>query len=696
MARRPSKREHTQAALKAHERAAVPGRARLALPVLAILILGCCAYLNADHDEFLFDSAGRKIESRQMRDLGHMTWGLFRRPLDPGSHLTYVTFALNAKLNQALGLPGFDVTTFLMGNVAVHALNAVLVFFLVRALVRRIKPARPAPVWIALVPALWFAVHPMHASSVAYIMQRRGAMAATFWLLGVLAYLRMRDDGHNTVPAEEKTTRSRGRIGWGLALASCYWLGCKSKPVCIPLPVALLMIEFCLRATDRHALRRYLAWMVAGLAVMMALILGFLWSRGLLDPTSVRLGRGPGVVAWGAWEHFLTESRVFVHYWKLLILPLPRWSCIDHDIPISHSLGEHYAFATIALHAILLALTVRAARQGYTLAAIGVFWFYIALIPYAVLPQTELFVEYKTYLPSIGLALVVAEILLRIRRRVPLAWQAPVVSVIVAALMMTTVRRNVIYQSPVNLWADAVAKGPGNARAHNGLGMAFSAAGRYDEAVNALSEALRLAPHNHKAHTNLGITYKNLGRLDEAIFHYTQALSIQPDDAETRTNLGVALKQKGDLDGAVDQYREALRVDPDLPEAHINLGTALYLQRRYDEAMGAFEAGLRLQPDHAMAHNNLAAALFALERYADAEHHARRALALRPDLSLAHLNLGKALAAQGRTREAAAALEQALRLNPNLAEARRQLEALNSPDPERETSRPPSQERRPL
>ena len=101
----------------------------VAVCVLLVAVV-VAAYVNAGHRDFLFDS-GPAIETRHTRDLGGRALALIRRPFDPGSQVTYFTFALNYKLNKALGLDGFDTTTFLIGNVAVHALNAVLVFFLI-------------------------------------------------------------------------------------------------------------------------------------------------------------------------------------------------------------------------------------------------------------------------------------------------------------------------------------------------------------------------------------------------------------------------------------------------------------------------------------------------------------------------------------------------------------------------------------
>jgi tetratricopeptide (TPR) repeat protein len=602
--------------------------------------------VNAGHKDFLFDS-GPAIETRHTRDLGGRALALIRRPFDPGSQVTYFTFALNYRLNKALGLDGFDTTTFLIGNVAVHALNAVLVFFLIRAFLRRVEPGGRAPVWIALVPALWFAVHPMHASSVAYLVQRRGAMATTFWILGVLAYLRVRDYKREGGADEGTVSDWRaawplGRIGWAVALAVCYWLGCRSKPLCVPLPVALLMIEFCLRATDRRALRRYLGWMFAGVAVMAVIMLGFLWTRGLFSPASMEIRHGGMGRGWGVWEHFLTESRVYVHYWKLLILPLPRWSCIDHKFALSEGLLAHGAVLAIAVHGVVLGLAVWGALRGYVLAAAGVFWFYAALIPYVLLPQYEVFVEYKTYLPSVGVCLLIAEGLRALRGRVPMGVQAPAAAVVVALLFVTTARRNVIYQTRLNLWEDAVAKQPDHHRAWGNLGQALTDLGRYDEAIETLKRSLELNDRSYKTHNSMGNALLKSGRPAEAMTSYAEAVRLRPKFADGYNNLGMAAAALGRWDEAVQHYHKAIDVDPYLFRAYNNLGAALAREHRWEDAVQMFRKAAEINPDYAEAHNNLGNALAILGRFDEAAAQFEMALKLNPYMEQARRNLAQA------------------------------------------------------
>ena len=493
------------------------------------------------------------------------------------------------------------------------------------------------------------------------------------------------------------------------AIPLCLWLGYRSKSIALTFPLVILALEFSFLAPDRAALRRYLRYLVPAVLACLAIGGVFLWAHGLLDLRDLRiLPHGQQLQSPGL--HFLTEARAFVHYWKLLVLPLPAWMSIDHDFPLSTDLLRRGEIFALAFHAALLTLAVLAALRRYALAAAGIFWFYLTLLPYAVVPQTELLVEYKTYLPSVGLVLILAELLRRRWLHVPQTPKLAVAGIVAALLLVTTVRRNVIYQSPVNLWADALAKYPHSLRPHSNLASALLKQGRVDEAIAHYAAALRIAPASFAAHTGLGLALVEQGRIDEAINQYQVALQIDPDcaaahlslgtalsrlarldeanthflavlsrdpeNAEAHNNLGINLAKVGQTAEALEQFAAAVRLRPEYPDAHYNLALTRSLLGRTDEAIQGFRTAIRLKPDSYPAHYKLAAALAVLGQTEPAITHYTEALRLRPDLLDAELELGDLLARLGRTPEAAEHYRRVLRINPEHAEARRRLTAL--------------------
>jgi tetratricopeptide (TPR) repeat protein len=135
-----------------------------------------------------------------------------------------------------------------------------------------------------------------------------------------------------------------------------------------------------------------------------------------------------------------------------------------------------------------------------------------------------------------------------------------------------TVRRNRDFRDEAILWADALAKSPGNPRAHN----------------------------------NLGSALVREGKLDAAMEHFQAALAIRPNDCEARFNVGLVLLRQKQYDAAIESFRTAIELDPRLTEAHHNLGLALLQKHDYDGAVAAFHAAIARNREHAGAHNNLA------------------------------------------------------------------------------------------
>ena len=59
----------------------------------------------------------------------------------------------------------------------------------------------------------------------------------------------------------------------------------------------------------------------------------------------------------------------------------------------------------------------------------------------------------------------------------------------IAVLCLFTYQRNLLYQDPLLLWSDTVAKSPNKARPHNNLGYAYALRDDWDRAIeqNALA-----------------------------------------------------------------------------------------------------------------------------------------------------------------------------------------------------------------
>jgi hypothetical protein len=192
-----------------------PARERVA-GVVALVTMTALAYLPAMRGGFIWDDDFHVTQNRLLR-----TWdGLRAIWLEPGAMLqyyplTHTTLWLEWRLWE-LAPAGYHAV-----NVVLHAANASLLWLVLSHL------AVPGA-WVA---AAVFALHPVHAESVAWITEIKNVQSGLFYLLAGLAYL------HHALPVRGEASR-RGL--YFLALG-CYACAILSKTVTCTLPVTLLL-----------------------------------------------------------------------------------------------------------------------------------------------------------------------------------------------------------------------------------------------------------------------------------------------------------------------------------------------------------------------------------------------------------------------------------------------------------------------
>ena len=177
-------------------------------------------------------------------------------------------------------------------------------------------------------------------------------------------------------------------------------------------------------------------------------------------------------------------------------------------------------------------------------------------------------------------------------------------------------------------WRKALELGPGEARAHNNLGVCLFKTGLIDAAVKEYRTALELSPEYPEALNNLGDALVRRRQFGEAIPYLEKAIDLNPRYAAAHSNLGSALAQLNRLDEAISHLQKAVEYQPDLADAHNNLGVALAISGRYAEAIPALEEAAKLTGGNEPAILDLLARMYAeAGRFEPAAATVRRALA---------------------------------------------------------------------
>lgn len=530
--------------------------------------------------------------------------GLGRIWTEPGAVSQYypVTHTVFWLQNRLWGhaMPGYH-----LANLALHVLCA---FLFLRFLQQLALPGA----WLA---AAIFALHPVHAESVAWISELKNTLSTTFYLGAALAWLRF-DQG-------------RRRTDYFIALL-LFLAALLSKSVTASLPTALLVVFWWQRG--RLSLHRDV------LPLLPFLLLGI--SSGLFTAWVERhfIGAEGADFNLTLAQRFLIAGQAFWFYLGKLVWPsnltfiYPRWD-------LSAAAGWQYLFPAAACLFVTGLWILRTRRRG-PLAAVLLFagTLFPVLGFLNIYPFRYSFVaDHYVYLASLGLIAALATGLTGFVNR----WLAltPIVPRLLAAgllagLATITFHQSYIYRDTDTIWRDTLAKNP----------------------------------NCFVAHSNLGLHLHQQGRLAEAISHLQRARKLQPAFAEIHNNLGNALRDQGQLDQARALYEQALQIRPNLAQAHYNLGALLLLQQQPAEAIAHFQKAVDLRPEYVDARINLAGLLLDQNRPADALPHARHALALRPENPDALTNCASALLALGQTAEALPLFEKALALQPDSAD----------------------------
>jgi hypothetical protein len=563
---------------------------------LLVIAVGLLAYSNTFNVPFHFDDKDVIVKNPIVKDLHFFVEpskakafkGWFEYEGFRLRYIGYLTFALNYYLDI------LDVTGYHIFNLAVHIINALLVYWLVLLTLRMpffrttysevgtLQAARCGlhPNLIALFSALLFVSHPVQTQAVTYIYQRVTSLATMFCLLSLVMYIKGRLIAQN---AEFRTQISERHMR--LSSVFCYLLSflsaavaMKTKEIAFTFPIIIALYEFMF---FEGRLKRRILYLIPVFSTMLIIpltILGTDKSFGELISDVSEATRLQTTLS--RLDYLFTQFRVIVTYIRLLFLPINQ--NLDYDYPIYHSFFDpNVILSFLCITAILgfgvyLLYRSRSASHRLRLIAFGIFWFFITLsLESGIIPIVDVIFEHRVYLPSVGFILVCVTGLAMLVERVnsKVVVRVVVAGVITAVVMLggMTYGRNRVWQNKITLWEDVVMKSPEKSRPHNNLGNLYAIYYRFDEAVTEFKAALKFKPDFADAHHNLGVAYLNQNLLDEAI----------------------------------SELKSTLQFDPYYADAHYHLGVVYKKQNRWDEAISEFKSALQIRPDHAVARKEL-------------------------------------------------------------------------------------------
>jgi tetratricopeptide (TPR) repeat protein len=489
--------------------------------------LAVVAHANTLHNPFVYDDRVTVLENLSLRTPGEWTWLLRYSLFRPLVNLSYAADYARSGLDPF----GYHLTSLVL-----HVASVALVVALGWRIAHDLR--LPAPTFVATIPGALFAVHPLLTEAVGYVSARSEVLCGALFLVALLA-------------ARRALLSLRGR-DTALAVAALL-LAMSAKEVAAALPLVVLAYDRLLLddpdARRRRALRVHLPFF--------ALIVAGTVTR-LVVYTMHESGH-----AASAWRNGLLQLDVSWRYLGLLVWP--KGQTIVHEF--SEVPGLWHGPTLLAAAGIVLVFVVAARlRARAPLVLFGVVWFYATLLPSSLLPLAEAMAEHRTYMPSVGVFLIVAAGLAPVGPRAAVALVP-----LVALLTMMSLARNRVWSDPVRLWQDAVARSPGIYASHYLLAEAYRARGDYGHAAPEYERAAALVPERADPWLDLGICRAELGDRDGARRAFEEAITRGPTNPAPHFDLGLLAEARGDRVEARRRYQETLALDAGHQKARARL-----------------------------------------------------------------------------------------------------------------------------
>jgi hypothetical protein len=557
---------------------------RAAFIVSCVLVVLC--YVNSLPNEFVFDDGPIVASNPAIRSIDPIRFlqsPYWTEQQYEGIYRPFTIFSLS--IDYALWqrwAPGYRVT-----NLAVHAINGVLVFLLASSLIATVgvvydrpffpkfaeklgaidRPYRAIPAAAMII----FVVHPVHNEAVTGIIGRSELFATCFLLAAWLLFRH----GHTVAPA------------------ALFLLALLAKESAIVLPGILLldaMWSSQVTASRQGRLKAILigfnrlipAWRLAVILAVAAayLVLRFSVLGGLGIPASAQYMGGQ----LSAIERVMTSGRVFIEYVRLTAFPLHLAGDYDFNVIPLANLADWDAWLGLLSIGGAVALALVLKKKNW-MVSFAILFAFLVLLPTSnwIMPISVLMAERFLYLPLAGLSFGVAIVYCRIQdfRLRRLAAAGGLTMAIVLCNSHDYVRRN-----DFTFFGNMVRVAPNSAKGRLGYGYALLQAGMKEDAARQFEEGLKIIPDYPALLTMLAMTKTTPTDCSQGWPLLQRALQINPGHAGTQRRMADCYFQEGKTKEAESMYRQAVDGTP-YPDSML-----YFMWGRSLEDMGQTEAAV--------------------------------------------------------------------------------------------------------
>jgi protein O-mannosyl-transferase len=458
-------------------------------------------------------------------------------------------------------------------NLALHCICTILVALIAFRLTR--------DNYLAGASALIFALHPIHAESIAWIAAVTDPSCAAFYFAALYFYLK-----------DAEMPESRTALALSLISFFCAML---CKEMAFTFPLVAVFADWTLQRKFRWS--RY-GIMTGVFAVYAALrihaLTGFVAREAFqLDPLT----------------RILSTLVLLARYILKLFVP--------HDINAFHVFNPTVSIFSSALAFAVLVLAAFGAGVWFLrYQRVAVFLFgvcFLTLVP--VLNLTRLgenvFADRYLYIPSLGASILFPLAAREVWKLKPerVKWPGLQVASISLGILLVPyiyllLNSTPMWRDELTLFTETLKRSPTAVIMAINLGAYYNNQGDYDRSQEWYQKAIDLWNKPFlKEKNNLAAAYNGMGGaylkkrvIEKALYYFQKANEITPNSPLVLDNIGTAFLAKGDSVTALDYYQRAVVKNPRSERTYNNIAVLYLYQAKYDAAIAMAQKALSIAP----------------------------------------------------------------------------------------------------
>lgn len=543
---------------------------------LSAAILALIAYFPALSGPFLFDDLSLPMMSH---GVGINYQEFLRRG---------VRALTNISLLADRDMWATNTTPYHVENFLLHLVNALLVYFVLKALLERAGREGRGVVVSAGFGAAVFLLHPLQTEAVAYIASRSEVLSVFFSFSALLVYVR----------------RKEVEVSWAhtIVVLLLIGLGALSKETAVAMAGVLLLTDLYFHEGSP------LEGVVKNWRLYVPLLVGGVGGGLYVYRLASREGTAGSSLSFSPLDYLFTQFQVVWVYVRLFVAPYGQ--NLDHGFPIAKAPGN--ALSWLGLLAIAAAVGAAIVwRKKYPLASLGILTFFVLLTPTSsILPIADPLVERRVYFASIGLLLILCEFLSRWTLN---AAKVAGLAAVAVVLTVLTMFRSELYTSTQAMWVESVKQNPQNYRAQFQLAFSYYEKGECSKSLEHYKIASQLQKPDYRLLVDWALALDCAEDVPGAIARLQEATKVENTSTAWST-MGMIYGKRNQPQLALDALNHALELNRRDAMIWVYRGNVYFTMGQHEQALSDFEAALHRDPANPAALQGKAAAMNALGR----------------------------------------------------------------------------------